>query len=77
MEANYIELKVMFSEYTNHCSSVIHIIYFHIAEADHIMQFEQELLDLPCDLPTASEIDLARLQMDEVKKLHPPPANTV
>ncbi|GLV40748.1 uncharacterized protein CBL_13749 [Carabus blaptoides fortunei] len=47
------------------------------AEADHIMQFEQDLLDLPCDLPTASEIDLARLQMDEVKKLHPPSANTV
>lgn len=46
-------------------------LFVSVAEADHIMQFEQELLALPCDLPTASEIDLSRLQTEELKKMHP------
>lgn len=40
-------------------------------EAELIMQFEPELLELPCGLPTASSIDQARLDAGEKKKLHP------
>lgn len=40
-------------------------------EADHIMQFEQDLLAMPLGVPTAAAIDLARIQNDEQKKLHP------
>ncbi|RZC39467.1 plasminogen receptor (KT) [Asbolus verrucosus] len=42
-----------------------------LVEAEHIMQFEQELLALPLGIPTAASIDLGRLQKDEQKKLHP------
>ncbi|XP_063914847.1 plasminogen receptor (KT) isoform X3 [Zophobas morio] len=42
-----------------------------LVEAEHIMQFEQELLGLPLGIPTAASIDLGRLQKDEQKKLHP------
>jgi hypothetical protein len=41
------------------------------AEAENIMQYETDLLELPCGLPTASTIDQARLDNDEKKKLHP------
>ncbi|GLH08190.1 Uncharacterized protein GBIM_13481 [Gryllus bimaculatus] len=41
------------------------------AEAENIMQFETDLLELPCGLPTASTIDQARLDTDEKKKFHP------
>lgn len=40
-------------------------------EAENIMQFETDLLELPCGLPTASTIDQARLDNDEKKKFHP------
>jgi hypothetical protein len=40
-------------------------------EAENIMQFEMDLLELPCGLPSASSIDQARLDNDEKKKLHP------
>lgn len=40
-------------------------------EAEMIMQFEPEMLEVPCGLPTASSIDQARLDADEKKKLHP------
>ncbi|XP_071438981.1 plasminogen receptor (KT) [Hetaerina americana] len=40
-------------------------------EAENIIQFETDLLELPCGLPTASSIDQARLKMEENKKLHP------
>jgi hypothetical protein len=40
-------------------------------EAENIMQFEMDLLELPCGLPSASSIDQARLDSDEKKKLHP------
>ncbi|KAJ3623098.1 hypothetical protein MTP99_019352 [Tenebrio molitor] len=42
-----------------------------LVEAEHIMQFEQDLLALPLGIPSASSIDLGRLQKDEQKKLHP------
>ncbi|XP_008199052.1 plasminogen receptor (KT) isoform X2 [Tribolium castaneum] len=42
-----------------------------LVEAEHIMQFEQELLALPLGIPTAASIDLGRMQKDESKKLHP------
>lgn len=40
-------------------------------EAEMIMQFESDLLELPCGLPTASSIDQARIDAGEKKKLHP------
>ncbi|XP_066998364.1 plasminogen receptor (KT) [Anabrus simplex] len=40
-------------------------------EAENIMQYEADVLELPCGLPTASTIDQARLDNDEKKKLHP------
>nr|CAD7462961.1 unnamed protein product [Timema tahoe] len=40
-------------------------------EAENIMQYEMDLLELPCGLPSASSIDQARLDNDEKKKLHP------
>ena len=40
-------------------------------EAEMIMQFEPEMLELPCGLPTPWSIDEARLEADEKKKLHP------
>lgn len=40
-------------------------------EAEHIMQFEEDLLNLPLGVPTAASVDLKRLQNDEQKKLHP------
>ncbi|XP_046405237.1 plasminogen receptor (KT) [Ischnura elegans] len=40
-------------------------------EAENIIQFETDLLELPCGLPTASSIDQARLKEEEKKKLHP------
>jgi hypothetical protein len=40
-------------------------------EAENIMSYEDDLLGLPCGLPTASSIDLARLNDVKNKKLHP------
>ncbi|KAF4533094.1 hypothetical protein B566_EDAN003814 [Ephemera danica] len=40
-------------------------------EAENIMSYELELLELPCGLPTASSIDLARMSEEKKKKLHP------
>ncbi|XP_060536919.1 plasminogen receptor (KT) [Cylas formicarius] len=42
-----------------------------LVEAEHIMQFEEDLLELPLGVPTPSSIDLKRMQNDEQKKLHP------
>ncbi|XP_030756334.1 plasminogen receptor (KT)-like isoform X2 [Sitophilus oryzae] len=42
-----------------------------LIEAEHIMQFEEDLLSLPLGVPTASSIDLKRMQNDEQKKLRP------
>lgn len=42
-------------------------------EADMIMQHEAELLEWPCGLPTVSNIDQAREETHEKKKLHPQP----
>ncbi|XP_019868642.1 plasminogen receptor (KT) [Aethina tumida] len=42
-----------------------------LVEAEHIMQFEEDLLNLPLGVPTAASVDLKRLQNDEQKKLHP------
>ncbi|ENN76839.1 hypothetical protein D910_11947 [Dendroctonus ponderosae] len=40
-------------------------------EAEHIMQFEAHLLELPLGVPTPASIDLKRMQNDEQKRLHP------
>lgn len=40
-------------------------------EAENIMQFENDLLELPCGLPTASSVDQSRLENSEQKLLHP------
>jgi len=42
-----------------------------LVEAENIMQFEQELLELPLGVPTPASIDLKRMQNDEQKRLHP------
>nr|XP_023021382.1 plasminogen receptor (KT)-like [Leptinotarsa decemlineata] len=42
-----------------------------IVEAENILQFESEILALPLGVPTASSIDLKRLENDKHKKLHP------
>ncbi|XP_072402810.1 plasminogen receptor (KT) [Diabrotica undecimpunctata] len=42
-----------------------------LVEAENILHFESELLQLPLGVPTASAIDLKRLENDENKKLHP------
>lgn len=48
------------------------LIFMYFAEeAENIMQFESDLLELPCGVPTASSIDQARLDAEEKKKLHP------
>lgn len=41
------------------------------AEAEMIMQHEPELLEWPSGLPTVSEIDSARLDIDDKIRLHP------
>ncbi|KAH1023151.1 plasminogen receptor (KT) [Dendroctonus ponderosae] len=42
-----------------------------LVEAEHIMQFEAHLLELPLGVPTPASIDLKRMQNDEQKRLHP------
>lgn len=42
-----------------------------LIEAEHIMQFEQDLLALPLGVPSAASIDVGRMEKDEQKKLHP------
>jgi len=53
------------------CMFYYKFLYFSTVEAENIMQFEMDLLELPCGLPSASSIDQARLDNDEKKKLHP------
>jgi Uncharacterised conserved protein (DUF2368) len=43
--------------------------------APMIMQNEAELLEWPCGQPTISEIDQARMDLEDSKKLHPVPPN--
>lgn len=43
------------------------------AEAEMIMNHEEELTEWPCGLPTVSEIDQARIELDEKVFLHPAP----
>ncbi|CAH1121565.1 unnamed protein product [Ceutorhynchus assimilis] len=42
-----------------------------LVEAEHIVQFEPDLLELPLGVPTPASIDLKRMQNEEHKKLHP------
>lgn len=42
-----------------------------LVEAEHILQFENDVLQLPLGVPTASALDQKRLENDENKKLHP------
>lgn len=53
------------------CVLSYELLYYFTVEAENIMQFEMDLLELPCGLPSASSIDQARLDNDEKKKLHP------
>lgn len=47
-------------------------ILLHLAEAEMILQNEQNLLEWPRGLPTVSSIDQARIDTDIEKRLHPP-----
>lgn len=38
------------------------------AEAENILMFERDLVDIPTGLPTVSSLDMARLQMHEEAK---------
>jgi hypothetical protein len=35
------------------------------------MEFEDDLLELPCGLPSTSSLDLGRLHEEEEKRFHP------
>ncbi|XP_018320583.1 plasminogen receptor (KT) [Agrilus planipennis] len=41
------------------------------AEAEHIMQFEKDLLEPPLGVPSVASIDIAREQNEEKRLLHP------
>ncbi|KAF7268499.1 hypothetical protein GWI33_018379 [Rhynchophorus ferrugineus] len=41
-----------------------------LGEAERIMRYEEELLSLPLGVPTASSIDVKRMENEEQKKLH-------
>jgi hypothetical protein len=41
-------------------------------EAEMIMEYEKELLDVPGHLPTVQSIDSARIMLEEESRLHPP-----
>lgn len=48
--------------------SKVHRIH---AEAEMIMEHEKELLALPLGLPSVQSIDAARIEQDEVIRMHP------
>ncbi|KAL3271689.1 hypothetical protein HHI36_022162 [Cryptolaemus montrouzieri] len=42
-----------------------------LVEAEHILQFEPEIVQLPLGVPTAASLDLGRAESGDQKKLHP------
>ncbi|XP_044762991.1 plasminogen receptor (KT) [Coccinella septempunctata] len=42
-----------------------------IVEAERILQFEPEIVQLPLKVPTAASLDLRRAEIRDQKKLHP------
>ena len=42
------------------------------AEAESILMFERDLIDMPSGLPTVSSLDVGRMQQEESAKYHPP-----
>ncbi|XP_045468344.1 plasminogen receptor (KT) [Harmonia axyridis] len=42
-----------------------------IVEAEHILQFEPEIVQLPLKVPTAASLDLRRAEIRDHQKLHP------
>lgn len=42
------------------------------AEAESILMFEKDLIEIPSGLPTISSLDVGRMQQEENAKYHPP-----
>ena len=42
------------------------------AEAESILMFERDLIEMPTGLPTISSLDVGRIKQEENKKYHPP-----
>ena len=42
------------------------------AEAESILMFERDLVEMPGGLPTVSSLDVGRMQQEENAKYHPP-----
>ncbi|KAK9892409.1 hypothetical protein WA026_019860 [Henosepilachna vigintioctopunctata] len=42
-----------------------------LVEAEHILQFEPELVQIPLGVPTAASLDLGRVESEDQKKYHP------
>ena len=42
------------------------------AEAESILMFERDLIEMPSGLPTVSSLDVGRMQQEENSKYHPP-----
>ena len=42
------------------------------AEAESILMFERDLIEIPSGLPTVSSLDVGRMQQQENAKYHPP-----
>ena len=42
------------------------------AEAESILMFERDLIEIPSGLPTVSSLDVGRMQQEEHSKYHPP-----
>ena len=42
------------------------------AEAENILMFEKDLIEIPSGLPTVSSLDVGRMQQEENAKYHPP-----
>ena len=42
------------------------------AEAESILMFERDLIEMPTGLPTISSLDVGRIKQEENQKYHPP-----
>ena len=40
------------------------------SEAENILMFERDLIESPLGLPTISQLDVGRMQLEEQKKYH-------
>ena len=41
------------------------------AEAENILMFERDLIEIPSGLPTVSSLDVGRMKQEENSKYHP------